>query len=361
MCDEKYMQYAIDIAKNGTGYVNPNPLVGAVIVKDGKIIGKGYHKKFGDWHAEINAINSCKEDIKGADMYVTLEPCCHYGKTPPCTDAIIKSGIKRVIIGCLDQNPIVNSKGVEILKNNNIEVSVGILEDKCKELNKMFFYYIKNKIPYITIKYAMTIDGKIATVKNDSKWITGESSRLNVHKTRSEFMSIMAGIGTVLKDNPMLNCRIENTSNPIRIICDSKLRIPVDCNIINTSKDIKTYIATTKDENDDRVKFIKDKGANIITVPEKDGHLDIECLINIIGKLGINSILVEGGSEINFSILKTGLVNEIQCYIAPKIFGGNAKTPVGGKGVEFISECFNFKLSDMKTIEDDVLLKYERR
>lgn len=359
--DQKYMKIAIELAKKGEGFVNPNPMVGAVIVKENRIIGQGYHKKFGEFHAERNAILNCSENMTGADMYVTLEPCCHYGKTPPCTDIIIKSGIKRVIVGCTDINPTVKNKGLKTLYNNGIKVEVGILEQECKKLNEIFFHYINNNTPFIIMKYAMTADGKIATKTGHSKWITGTQARNNVHKTRNKCMAVMVGIGTILADNPMLNCRIENGKNPIRIICDSNLTIPLDCNIINTAKDIKTYIATCQDNDNPKIKELQNKGANIINIHKKDNYLDLKELITVIGKYKIDSILLEGGAMLNYSALKSDIVNKIQCYIAPKIFGGNAKTPVTGLGVDFAYDSFKFKTGDIKRFDEDILIEFERR
>ena len=228
MTDTEYMKIALELAKKGCGFVNPNPMVGAVIVKGDEMIGMGYHEKYGNLHAERNAILSCKKSPKGATLYVTLEPCCHYGKTPPCTEAIIESGISKVVIGSSDPNPLVQGQGVNILRNNGIKVIENVLKEECDEINKAFFHYIKTKTPYVVMKYAMTIDGKIATYTGKSKWVTGEEARQNVHKDRHKYSAIMVGVGTVLADNPMLNCRIEECKNPIRIICDTNLRTPIN-------------------------------------------------------------------------------------------------------------------------------------
>ena len=241
---EKYMRMAIEEAKKGEGFTSPNPLVGAVIVKDDRVIGIGYHKKYGENHAEINAFLNAKEngeDVEGASIYVTLEPCSHYGKTPPCADAIIKNKLKKVIIGCVDSNPKVAGNGIKKLKDAGIDVIVNVLEEECRKLNEVFFYYIANKRPFVVMKYAMTMDGKIATVSGKSKWITSEKTREHSHRFRNKYSAIMVGINTVIEDNPMLNCRLPNTRNPIRIILDSSLKISLDSNICKTSKDIKSF------------------------------------------------------------------------------------------------------------------------
>ena len=371
MTDTEYMQRAISLAKRGTGKVNPNPLVGAVIVKNGEIIGEGWHEQYGGLHAERNAIKNfeervisgknAKEDIAGATMYVTLEPCCHYGKTPPCTEAIIENGIKRVVIGSADPNPLVAGKGMEILKNSGIEVQSGILQKECDELNYVFFHFIKTKTPYVVMKYAMTLDGKIATVTGKSKWITGEKARARVHEDRNRYSAIMAGIGTVLSDNPMLTCRMENGQgrNPVRIICDTNLKTPIDSAIVQTAAQIKTIIATVSDDILIHIPYME-KGCEILTVSKKDGRIDLSELMIELGKRNIDSILLEGGSTLNFSALESGIVNRIQAYISPKLFGGEkAKTPVGGEGILEVSECFELKNKKVSLIDEDILIEGE--
>lgn len=358
MTDEEYMRIAINEAVKGTGYTSPNPLVGAVIVKDGKILNKDYHHKYGEFHAERNAILNCKEDMQGADIYVTLEPCCHYGKTPPCTDIIIESGIKRVFIGSADPNPLVAGKGAEKLRSNGIEVIEGVLKDECDKINDVFFHYITHKTPFVAMKYAMTADGKIATRTGASQWITGETARENVHKSRLKYSGIMVGIGTVLKDDPMLTCRMPGGRNPIRIICDSKLRTPFDSNIVKTADEVPTIIATVS-KNKELIEKYTDKNITVIQTSDDNGHVDLNELMIKLGKMKIDGILLEGGGELNFSALKAGIVNKIECYIAPKIFGGTeAKSPVGGIGVDVPDEAFVFGKPDVSFFDDDILLEW---
>lgn len=357
--DQQYMLRAIELAERGIGFVNPNPLVGAVIVKDGEIIGEGWHEKYGEPHAERNALRNCKKSTEGATIYVTLEPCCHYGKTPPCTEAIIDNRIAEVVIGSSDPNSKVRGKGVEILKKNGIKVETGVLKEECDKLNSIFFHYITTDKPYVIMKYAMTIDGKISTFSGDSKWITGMDARNHVHKTRKSVSAIMVGIGTVLADDPMLNCRIENPKNPIRIICDNKLRIPMDCQIVKTAKEINTYVVTISHDEVKR-KRLEKSGVKVISAKEKDGRIDLNYLMKYLGSMKIDSILLEGGAELNYSALQSGIVSRIQVYIGPKIFGGErAKSPVGGLGIEKVKDAFTFSKPTVTYFEEDILLEYE--
>lgn len=359
MGDKNYMRIAIEEAVKGEGLTSPNPMVGAVIVKGGQIIGKGYHRKYGELHAERNAIASCTESMKGATIYVTLEPCCHYGRTPPCTEAIIEEGFSRVVIGSMDPNPLVCGKGAQILKEHGITVDIGILKEECDEINKVFFHYIETGTPYVVMKYAMTADGKIATYTGASKWITGEQARLNVQKSRHRYAAIMVGVGTVLADDPMLNCRLPGGNSPVRIICDTHLRTPPEAKTVETAKEFKTIIATSCADEKKHSLYLK-KGCQIITVSEKEGHVDLKELMKELGKRKIDSILLEGGAEINYSALRSGIVNKVQCYIAPKIFGGTgAKSPVGGCGVRLPEEGFRLKNGRLSEIGDDILIEWE--
>ncbi len=355
---EKYMEEAIRLAKRGRGHTNPNPMVGAVIVKNNKVIGAGYHQYYGGLHAERDAFASCVEDPSGADLYVTLEPCCHYGKTPPCTDIIIEKGIKRVFIGSDDPNPLVAGKGIEILKQHGIEVHTGILKYQCDSLNTIFFHYIKTKQPYVVMKYAMTADGKIATHTGDSKWITGEKARERVHHLRNALAGIMVGIGTVLADDPLLNCRIEGGKNPTRIICDSTLKIPLDSQIVQTAKQIDTIVAfAQKDEQ--KQAALENAGIELLYLPNEQHKVDLKALMTALGQKQIDSVLIEGGGTLNECALQLGLVNRLEVYIAPKIFGGKeAKSPVEGVGVAFAKDAYSLQLDNMQKIGDDILLEY---
>lgn len=365
---EKYMRRAIELAKNGIGKVNPNPLVGAVIVKDGQIISEGYHAKYGDLHAERNAFRNlkCAEDAKGAEMYVTLEPCCHFGKQPPCTQAIIEHGIRKVYVGSNDPNALVAGKGIEQLRQAGIEVETEVLKDECDALNPVFFHYITTQTPYVVMKYAMTLDGKIATRTGHSKWISGETSRGRVQQTRNALKGIMVGIGTVLNDDPMLTCRIDGGRNPIRIICDSKLRIPLSSQVVTTAKEVATIVATiephveyTRFWNEQKA-ALEEQGVEVVVVKEVNDRLDLKDLMRQLGERKIDGILLEGGSTLNYAALQAGIVNRIEAYIAPKLFGGaGLYTPVGGEGVEYATEGIECRLLTADKIEEDILLTYD--
>ena len=358
MTDQNYMLQAIQLAKQGEGWTNPNPMVGAVIVKNGRIIGKGYHKKCGELHAERNAIASLTESAEGATIYVTLEPCCHYGKTPPCTEAIIEQKIKRVVIGSRDPNPKVSGKGIKMLREAGIEVIEDFMREECDRLNPVFFHYITTKTPYVVMKYAMTLDGKIATKTGASKWITGEAARAEVQHMRHRYMGIMAGIGTVLADDPMLNVRVEGWKSPIRILCDSGLRIPLDGQIVKSAGKYRTIVAYADSENTEaKRKRLHEMGVETICCPDEKNQIDLKKLMVNIGNRGIDSILLEGGGTLNDSALRAGIVQEVQAFIAPKLFGGmNSKTPVEGIGVRFPSEAVKLKCTDICQIGEDIRL-----
>lgn len=353
------MERALELAKKGAGFVNPNPMVGAVIVKDGEIIGEGYHEKYGGLHAERNAIKNCRKSPKGATLYVTLEPCCHYGKTPPCTEAIIENGISRVVIGTLDVNPVVAGKGADILRDNGIRVEVGVLEKECRALNRVFNKYMTTGRPYVVMKYAMTADGKIATASGESKWITGEEARKNVHEMRNRLSGIMVGVTTVIKDNPQLDCRIDKpSSNPVRIICDSHLRTPIDSDVVRTANTNQTIIATSSDEADKVAEYEK-RGCKVLKVPKADKGIDLNALMIKLGNMGIDSVLLEGGGTINYSALESRIVDEIHIHMAPKIFGGKSKSPVEGIGIQNIDDAIKLNPINTTWCGDDLIIENE--
>lgn len=359
---EQYMQRAIELAKNAYGYTSPNPMVGCVVVKDKRIISEACHERYGEFHAERNALLSCEEDPEGAELFVTLEPCCHHGKTPPCTDIIIEKKIKKVYVGSLDSNPLVAGKGVRILQDAGIEVECGILEKECIRMNEVFYHYITTKQPFVVLKYAMTLDGKIATKTGDSKWITGERARAHVQELRRRYASILVGIQTVLADDPMLNCRAFEGVNPIRIICDSNLRIPVECQIVNTAKEIPTIVVCSRNAEHTQGKVFADKkmqleaqGVEVMICGEK--QVDIDKLLSILGERKIDSVLVEGGSSIHGSFLASGNVQKVMAYIAPKLVGGqSAGSPVGGNGISFMKDAMHLNNVEITKFDDDILI-----
>lgn len=352
------MKLALENAQKGRGKVSPNPMVGAIIVKNKKIIGIGYHEFFGGNHAEVNAFKNATEDVEGATMYVTLEPCSHYGKTPPCADKIIEQKIKRVVVGSLDPNPLVAGKGIKKLKDADIEVKVGVLEKECIKLNEIFMKYIKTKEPFIVLKCAMSLDGKICTKTGESKWITGEEARKHVHETRNLLSGIMVGVDTAIKDNPKLTSRIDGGKNPVRIVVDSTLRIPLDSNVLTDELKDKTIIATTDYADIEKVKSIEDLGAKVLVIKSREKRVNLNALINKLGEMNIDSILLEGGGTLNFSALKERIVDKVQIYIAPKIIGGTlAKTPVEGEGIDELKNAFNIKDSKVSLLGDDILVE----
>lgn len=357
--EEKYMRRAIELAKKGVGRVNPNPLVGAVIVKGGRIIGEGYHARYGDFHAERNALANLSEDAADAEMYVTLEPCCHYGKQPPCTEAVIEHGIRRVYVGSDDPNSLVAGRGIARLREAGIEVVTQVLKEECDALNPVFFHYIMTKTPYVMMKYAMTLDGKTACHTGASQWVTGEAARNHVQETRNAFTGIMAGVQTVLRDNPSLTCRIPGGRSPIRIICDSRLRTPLDSRIVKTAGQVPVILATvSKDEG--RMQEYRDRKLQVMVTEEKDGRVDLSDLMRRLGAQKIDSILLEGGGTLNYSALSEGIVQHVQAYIAPKFFGGKGEySPVAGTGVDVPEQawqCHNLRVS---RFGEDVLLEYD--
>ena len=353
---QEYMRRALALAQRGAGHVNPNPMVGCVIVKDGRIIAEGWHEHIGGLHAERNAFAHCTENAAGADLYVTLEPCCHWGRTPPCTDAVIEHGIRRVFVGCLDPNPLVAGKGVQILRNAGIEVETGVCEAECRERNEVFFHYITQKTPFVVLKYAMTLDGKIAAHTGDSRWVTGEAARRHVHETRNRLTGIMVGAGTVIADDPLLTCRIEGGRNPVRIVCASHARIPADCKLVQTAREIPTYVAVV--EENERTARLEENGVHILVCGEKNGRVDLADLMQQLGALGVNGILLEGGSALAFSALREGVVHRVQAYVAPKLIGGaDAKTPVGGAGFDRMADALALKNVRCTPLGEDILIE----
>ena len=365
MAEEQFMKRAIELAKQGVGWTAPNPLVGAVVVKNGRVIGEGYHRKYGELHAERNALAACTEDPAGATLYVTLEPCCHYGKTPPCTEIIIEKKIAKVVIGSRDPNPKVAGKGARILREHGINVVEDYMREACDALNPVFFHYITTKTPYVVLKFAMTLDGKIATRTGASKWITGEAARNHVHQLRVRYAGILAGIGTVLADDPMLNCRIDGAHQPLRIILDSHLRIPMGSRLVRSAKEYPLLIVcneSTRDreEGTNRIQKLEEAGAKVWTLPEKNGHPDLNVLMQRLGEEKIDSVLIEGGGTVNEAVLKAHIVHHVYAYIAPKIFGGeDAKTPVEGSGIRLPQECAKLRLAKITVLLNDMLLEYD--
>ena len=359
MTHEHWMQQALDLAKLGVGQVNPNPMVGAVIIKDDRLIGQGYHQVHGGPHAEREALAVCTEAPRGATMYVTLEPCCHHGKTPPCTDAVLASGISTVVIGSADPNPKVAGGGVAQLRAGGLTVVEGVLRASCDALNAAFFHYIQNNAPYVVMKYAITADGKIATHTGASRWITGELARAHVHETRNALSAILVGVGTVLADDPLLTCRLPNGRNPLRVVCDSRLSTPLERQVVATARDVPTILATAGRRDVDTAPY-RDAGCRILEFPGSDGRVDLAGLMRTLHAEGISSVLAEGGAALHYSLLEAGLAQRLQIYIAPKVFGGAAaKGPVGGQGVPLPDQAFRLGQPTITPLGEDLLLEYD--
>ncbi len=359
MEDKDYMELALRLAERGRGWTAPNPMVGAVIVKNGSMIGQGWHEAYGQLHAERSALASCRESPEGAVMYVTLEPCCHYGMQPPCTDAIIEAGIRRVVAGAGDPNPLVSGKGIRRLREAGIEVTEHVLQEECERINEIFFHYIRTNQPFVTMKYAMTADGKIASRTGASKWITGEEARRHVQELRRCHAAVMVGAGTVLADDPMLTCRLEGARQPVRILCDSRLRTPLTARVVATAKEFPTLLATCCREPEKQRPY-REAGCRILELQEKNGHVDLKQLIRRLGKERIDSVLLEGGGALNWSALKSGIVQRVQIYIAPKLLGGeNSKTPVEGIGADTLQGAILLKNSRIRMLGEDLLMEGE--
>lgn len=357
---EHYMRRALELAKCGWGKTNPNPLVGAVIVKNGEIIAEGYHEALGCVHAEVAAFLNSKQDVSGGTLYVNLEPCSHYGRTPPCARAIIEAGIKEVIIAMIDPNPKVAGRGIQMLKDAGIKVTIGVLAEEATQLNEIFIKYITKSRPFVIMKSAMTIDGKIASVSGDSRWISGESSRQYVHIMRSRVSAVMAGINTVLMDNPLLTTRLAHNKgkDPVRIVIDSKGIIPEDCNVINADSEAGVILATTSAIESRKEKLLVEKGVRIIKAENKEGHVDLDKLMEELYRLEIDSILLEGGGGLNASALNYGIVDKVMLFIAPKIIGGrNAVTPVEGTGVQLMKDAIGLKNINVSRFGEDILVE----
>lgn len=355
--DEKYMRLAMQLAGNAIGRTSPNPLVGAVIVKDNRVVGCGWHRKAGTPHAEVHALNQAGELAQGADVYVTLEPCAHYGKTPPCAKALVEAKVKNVYGGLLDVNPKVAGKGFKILEDAGIHVEYGFLQDELRKQNEVFFKWIEHKKPFVVLKAAMTLDGKIATATGQSKWITNETSRAYGYKLRDIYDGIMVGINTVIEDNPILTARVDGGKNPIRIVVDSSLRIDINANVVQ-DKSAKTIIATTDKADKDKILKLQAQDVDVIVVDkDKNDKVDIEKLLDILGQQNICSILVEGGATLSGSFVAKKLVDKVYFFIAPKIVGGKeAKTPVAGTGILNLQEALALKDIQIEKLEEDILI-----
>lgn len=360
MTHEQFMSRALELARRGEGRVSPNPMVGCVVVKDGRVIAEGWHEKVGEYHAERNALLRCTEDPAGADLYVTLEPCCHHGRTPPCTEIIMEKKIGRVFVAALDVNPLVAGNGVRILREAGIDVEVGLLEEEAKELNEVFYHFFETGRPFIAMKYAMTLDGKIACHTGDSQWITNEQSRAFVHGLRKKYSAILVGIGTALADDPMLNCRTEEGVDPLRIVLDTGLRLPKDSRLAQTANDIPTMVVTCNatletEEGSAKAAALRSCGAEVLSTGTTS--VGLSNLLQTLAERKIDSILVEGGGTVNASFLEAGLVDRVYAFLGPKLVGGaESRSPVEGSGVDRMADAAELEQIEVQRFGEDVLV-----
>jgi diaminohydroxyphosphoribosylaminopyrimidine deaminase/5-amino-6-(5-phosphoribosylamino)uracil reductase len=354
--DEYYMRLVLMLARKGKRYVSPNPMVGTVIVKNGRIIGQGYHKRYGDCHAEVNAIKDARETVAGATLYVNLEPCCHEGKTPPCVENIIKNKLARVVIGAIDSNPLVSCRGMNYLQNQGVEVKTGVLENECRELNEIFFHYMETGMPFVTLKYAQTLDGRIATVSGQSQWISSAAAQKFAHQLRAEHDAVLVGAGTIITDNPELTVRLVHGRNPLRVVVASGLLISEKSKVFQNLSRSKTLIATTKTGTGPLFKNIVNSGVEMIRVStDKQGNLNLKKLLKILAARGVSSVLVEGGAKIITSILKDNLANRMVTIIAPKIIGKGIEA-VGDLQIRNLESAKQLSVRQVKRIGADIVI-----
>ncbi len=351
------MKRVLRLAEKGRGRTSPNPMVGAVLVKNGQVVGEGYHARAGEAHAEILALRQAGEEARGSTLYINLEPCIHYGKTPPCAPAVIEAKVRRVVIGMEDPNPLVTGRGLKSLKKAGLDVEVGVLEKECRRLNEAFCKYILKKEPFVILKVAATLDGKIATREGDSKWISGETSRHFVHRMRDQVDGVVVGIGTVLKDDPQLTARIKKGRDPYRIILDSRLRIPEDAKVIGNSPS-KTIIATTELAARDKIERLEKKGVRILILDSKQGRVDLKNCLSKLGEMGMMSLLVEGGSQVNGSFLDEGLIDKILFFLSPKLIGDREALGIfGGSGKANLKETIPLNELRVRRMREDILIE----
>ncbi|MFA5384570.1 MAG: bifunctional diaminohydroxyphosphoribosylaminopyrimidine deaminase/5-amino-6-(5-phosphoribosylamino)uracil reductase RibD [Eubacteriales bacterium] len=358
--DRFYMGRALELARLGGGKTSPNPMVGAVVVKDGKVAGEGYHHKAGSPHAEIVALDNAGKKAKGATLYVNLEPCCHYGRTGPCANAVVEAGICRVVVAMSDPNPLVCGKGISYLKQNDVEVTTGVLEDEALLLNEVFIKYITTGRPFVMLKAAMSIDGKIAARTGDSRWVTGPKARTQVHVLRNLYDAVLVGINTVLADDPLLTVRLtsEKGKNPVRVVVDSMARTPLNSRVLSQLAEAPTFIATTGSADVQKIARLKEMGAEVLVVPGDRPRVDLKRLMADLAGREITSVMIEGGGEINASALESGLVDKVIWFIAPKIVGGRLSPgPVGGRGIAMMADAGQIENITVSQFDEDVCLE----
>jgi diaminohydroxyphosphoribosylaminopyrimidine deaminase / 5-amino-6-(5-phosphoribosylamino)uracil reductase len=353
---EKYMRRALLLARKGIGKTGPNRAVGCVIVRDGAIVGEGWHRRAGTPHAEVHALAAAGGMARGADVYVTLEPCAHFGKTPPCAEALIAAGVGRVYAGMVDPNPQVAGKGLEMLAAAGIGVVAGVLEDACRDVNEPFIKHVTTGLPFVVLKSALTMDGKSATSCGDARWITNERSRRFVHKMRSRLDAIMVGVGTVIADDPELTCRIPGGKDPLRVVVDSGLRIPLHARLFHLKSSAKTLVAAVSGDAS-KIAGIRGLGADILLCREKDGRVDLHDMMARLGAMGVQSLLLEGGSTLAGEALRLGMIDKAILFYAPKLVGGDGPGPFSGSGVERMEDAIRLKKITLARFGEDILIQ----
>jgi diaminohydroxyphosphoribosylaminopyrimidine deaminase/5-amino-6-(5-phosphoribosylamino)uracil reductase len=358
--DRSWMRRALDLAARARGRTSPNPMVGAVIVKDEQVVGEGFHAYAGSDHAEVAALREAGAAAAGATLYVSLEPCCHHGRTPPCADQIAHAGIRRVVAACEDPNPSVSGRGIAALRQAGILVEVGLLDDEAARLNEAFFKHIRTGLPFVTLKVAASLDGKIATRTGESRWITGESARRRVHQLRNEVDAVLVGIGTVLRDDPLLTTRlgIADQRDPIRVIVDNLSRLPLRAKAVNRASTAPTILAVSQMAPRSKLEALEREGVQVIVVENSPRRVSLERLMEALGKRGILSVLIEGGAEINASALREGVVDKVLVFLAPILIGGKSTpTAVGGDGIESLGQALRLHDVRIERFDGDILVE----
>jgi diaminohydroxyphosphoribosylaminopyrimidine deaminase/5-amino-6-(5-phosphoribosylamino)uracil reductase len=358
--DRTYMRRALDLAARARGRTSPNPMVGAVLVNEGGVVGEGFHAFAGSDHAELEALRAAESAAAGATLYVTLEPCCHFGRTPPCVDRIIKAGIRRVVAACEDPNPAVSGKGFAALRAAGVTVDVGVLEQEAAQLNEAFFTYIRTGRPFVILKAAASLDGKIATQTGDSRWITGESARQHVHHLRDEVDAVLVGIGTVLRDDPMLTTRLGKLDqrDPARVVVDNLARLPLRAQVINRASTAPTIVAVSEMAPRARLEALEREGVQVLVVPGSPRRVSLAHLMDALGKMGFLSVMIEGGAEINASALQEGVVDKLLLFLAPVLIGGKSTpTAVGGEGIETLRQATRVRDVCVERFGEDILIQ----
>ena len=358
--DVTYMQRALELAKGGIGFVSPNPAVGCVIVKDGEVVGQGYHQQFGGPHAEVEALRDAGSQAHGADLYVTLEPCCHTGKTPPCTDAVLQAGIRRVVVAVADPHPLVAGGGLERIRAAGVAVTLGVCEAEARRLNEAFFHYVATRQPFVTLKCATTLDGKIATRTGASRWITGAAAREEVHRIRHAADALLVGLGTVLHDDPLLTTRLPDGGgvNPLRVVVDSTLQLPSSAQLTTVTPHCRTLVATTERASETKQRQLEKQGVEILRLQAyDDGRVDIEALLRVLGERGVTSLLVEGGATLSATLLRRHLIDKLVMFVAPKLIGGDGLSVMGACGVETMDQAIFLHSMTSRQVGEDLMLE----